>query len=47
MAELEQAARAGDRPKTMSIIRTLVPDHTADAAIAHPATLTRQERGST
>lgn len=46
MAELEQAARAGDRPKTMSIIRTLVPDHTADAAIAHPATLTRQERGS-
>lgn len=52
MAELEQAARAGDRPKTMSIIRTLVPDHTADAAIAdvaiaHPAPLTRQERGST
>lgn len=46
MAELEQAARAGDCPKTMSIIRTLVPDHTADAAIAHPATLTRQERGS-
>jgi FlaA1/EpsC-like NDP-sugar epimerase len=47
MGELEQAARAGDRPKTMSIIRTLVPDHTADAAIAHPVLPTRQELGST
>ena len=47
MGELEQAARAGDRPKTMSIVRTLVPDHTAEAAIAHPAAQTRQELGST
>lgn len=46
MGELEQAARAGDRPRTMSIIRTLVPDHTAEAAIAHPASQTRQELGT-
>jgi O-antigen biosynthesis protein WbqV len=46
MGELEQAARAGDRPRTMSIIRTLVPDHTAEAAIAHPAPQTRQELGT-
>jgi hypothetical protein len=47
MGELEQAARAGDRSKTMSVIRTLVPDHTAEAAIAHTAPQTRQELGST
>jgi FlaA1/EpsC-like NDP-sugar epimerase len=47
MGELEQAARAGDRLKTMSVIRTLVPDHTAEAAIAHTAPQTRQELGST
>ncbi|GEO38737.1 polysaccharide biosynthesis protein CapD [Skermanella aerolata] len=46
MGELEQATRAGDRPRTMSIIRTLVPDHTAEAAIAHPASQTRQELGT-
>jgi FlaA1/EpsC-like NDP-sugar epimerase len=47
LGELEQAARAGDRPKVLSIVRTLVPDHTAEAAIAIPAPQERQELGST
>jgi len=36
----------GDTP-TGKIVRTLVPDHTAEAAIAHTAPQTRQELGST
>jgi FlaA1/EpsC-like NDP-sugar epimerase len=47
LGELEQAARAGDRPRTLSVIRTLVPDHTAESAIALSASKTRQELGST
>jgi FlaA1/EpsC-like NDP-sugar epimerase len=47
LGELEQAARAGDRSKTLSVVRTLVPDHTAESAIALSAPQTRQELGST